>query len=223
MAQQINLYDPGLERRRDWLALHYVAGLTAALTVLVGISGHLARTDLPALTTQAAATESQLKVAREQVAALGARAANRQPDQGLVQELEAARALLGVRSEVLATLNRSLGPQAHSFADYLRGFARQSVSGLWLTGFTIAAGGNGMEIRGRTVDPALLPEYIRRLNREPAFQGQTFSAMRLEAAKAATISGTVAEGRPSWHEFTLAPRRETEAAKLTQAAAGSRS
>ncbi|MDX9741159.1 MAG: hypothetical protein RBT81_08275 [Gammaproteobacteria bacterium] len=229
MAQQINFYDARLERRRDWLALHYVAGLAGVLVVLVGVSGYLARMDLPALTAQATTAESQLKAAREQIATLGARAANRKPDPRLEQELEASRTLLGARSEVLGTLRRSLGPDAHAFADYLRGFARQSVSGLWLTGFSIAAGdqGRGIEIRGRTTDPALLPEYIRRLNREAAFQGQTFAALKLEAAKSAKPAAGTAVAtdiRPAWHEFTLVPVREPEAAaasaQLTQASPG---
>lgn len=226
MAQQINLYDARLERRRDWLALHYVAGLIAGLALLVGASGYLVRMDLPAMTAQAATTESQLKAARDQIAALGAKTANRKPDPRLEEELKAVRTLLGVRSEVLATLKRSIGPDAQSFADYLHGFARQSVDGLWLTGFSIAAGdqGRGMEIRGRTVDPALLPEYIRRLNREAAFQGQSFSALRLEEAKPAKTGvtpGSRADVRPAWHEFTLVPTRTPETAKLSQAPSGS--
>lgn len=228
MARQINLYDARLERRRDWLALHYVAGLVGALAVLVGVSGYLVRMDLPALTVQAATTESQLEAVRAQVAKLEGQVAERKPDPGLIRELEATQKLLGARSEVLATLRRSLGPDVHAFADYLRGFARQSVNGLWLTGFSVGAGGNGMEIRGRTTDPALLPEYIRRLNREAAFHGQTFAALKLEAAKsakpAATGTAVTTEIPPAWHEFTLVPTREPEAAaasaQLTQASPG---
>lgn len=228
MAQQINLYDARFERRRDWLALHYVAGLTGALAVLVGVSGYLVRLGLPALTAQAAIAESQIEAVRAQVAKLEGQVAERKPDPGLIRELEATQRLLGVRSEALAVLRRSLGPGIYTFADYLRGFARQSVNGLWLTGFSIAADGNEMEIRGRTIDPALLPEYIRRLNREAAFQGQTFAALKLEAAKsakpAATGTAVTTEIPPAWHEFTLVPTHAPQAsgasAQLTQASPG---
>lgn len=212
MAGQINLYDPALERRRDWLALHYVVGLSTALAVLVGALGFVARIDLPALTAQAANVESQLKAARDQVAALGRQAAGRKPDERLQQEIASRRLLLEARSEILATLRQSLGPDSHSFADYLRGFARQSVTGLWLTGFTIDMAGGGMEIHGRTIDPALLPEYIRRLDQEKAFEGQTFAALKLELAKPeapnAEVTSTTRQPVPQrapWHEFTLVP------------------
>lgn len=210
MAGQINLYDPALERRRDWLALHYVAGLVAAVAVIVGAIGFAARSDLPALAAQAASGEGQLKAARDQVAALGQQVAGRKPDERLQQEIATRRLLLEARGEVLATLRQGLGPQSHSFADTLRGLARQTVAGLWLTGFAVDAASGGMEIHGRTLDPALLPEYIRRLDQEKAFSGQTFAALKLDLAKPETpatggTAQTAAPRRPPWHEFTLVP------------------
>jgi len=208
MSQQINLYDPTLERKRDWLALTNVVIGGVGLAVLVGAAGLLARQDLPALTAQSSSGDSQLKAMRDQVTALGQRG-SRKADPRLEQQLAAKREWLALRGEVLATLRSSLGPGAASYAEYLRGFARQTVSGLWLTGFSVRAG-NGIEIRGNTVDPALLPEYIRRLNQEAAFQGQTFAALTLDRPKPATTATTggaagAAAGLPRWHEFTLIP------------------
>lgn len=219
MARQINLYDPALERRRDWLALQYVAGSAVALAVVVGAFGFLARLDLPELAAQTASEEAAVKATRDQIAAL-AQLSSRKPDPRLEQEIAAKQQLLAVRAEVLTTLQQNLGPQAHSFADYLRGFSRQTVAGLWLTGFAIEAGGSRMEIQGRTLDPALLPEYIRRLDHEKAFQGQTFAALKLDAAKPepTTAAGTPAPApaptvgprRPPWHEFILIPAASNE-------------
>lgn len=231
MARQINLYDPALERQRDWLALHNIVGLTVLVAVLVGVSGYLTRRDLPALTAQAASGETRLKAARDQVAVLGQQAA-RKPDPRLAQDIEARRALLDMRGEVLAVLRRSLGPESRSFAAYLQGFAGQAMPDVWLTGFSVSAGGAGLEIRGRTTTPALLPEYIGRLNRETAFQGQTFSALKLDAAKPAAGSTPVAgsppvagsapvpEPRPVWHEFVLVPVSMPDAAPPIRAVPG---
>lgn len=224
MAQQINLYDPALERRRDWLALHTVAGTAAVLAVAIAALGFWARSDLPALTAASATGESRLQAMREQLAALGQQVARHQPDARLEQEVAAKRALLAMRSEVLDILRQSLGPEARSFADYLRGLARQSVSGLWLTGISVDAQSGGMEISGRTVDPALLPEYIRRLNREKVFQGQTFAALQLEAAKPETPAAGPAPATPPvvahapYHEFRLIPTRNSDAVSATGSA-----
>lgn len=226
MSRQINLYDPALRRQRDWLALGNVALVGGLLAGVVAVAGYAARSELPALSTQVAANEVQLKTLREQVTALGQQAANRKPDPALAREIEATRLLLAARGEVLALLKKDLGPGATSYAEFLRGFARQSVPGLWLTGFALETAG-GLEIRGRTVDPALLPEYILRLNREPAFQGRAFAALNLAEGKAdAPAPGAAAPAgkKPPFHEFRLIPRKPLgeggKDALLTQGQAG---
>lgn len=224
MSQQINLYDAALEKKRDWLALANVVLAGGLLALAVGVFGTLARQNVPVLTAQAAANEAQLKELREQIVALGQRAADRKPDPRIEQELGAAQILLTARGEVLDTLRRRLGPDTGAFTDYLRGFARQSLAGLWLTGFSVDAASGGMEIRGRTVNPALLPEYIGRLNREPAFRGRAFSALQLVAGKpdpqpgaAPATAAPVTEGKAPFHEFVLVPVTPGTAV-LTQAA-----
>lgn len=234
MAQQINLYDPSLERQRDWLALGNVVAVALLLAVAVGLLGAWARQDLPALAAQAAANDAQLKSLRDQITTLGQQAASRKADPRVEQELGATRLLLAARTEVLAVLKQRLGPDADSFADYLRGFARQSVAGLWLTGFSFDAASGGMEIRGRTTDPALLPEYIRRLNKEQAFQGRAFAALKLAEGKiearpdAAAVPAApapaprpVAAGRAPFHEFILTPAKSGGAAQVLTRAPGS--
>jgi hypothetical protein len=217
MVQQINLYDPALERRRDWLALSNVAGIAALLLVVVAALGFAARHDAAELSAASEGSAGQLKALREQIAAQGQAIAGRKPDAQLEQEVAAKRMLLAARGEVLGTLRRSMGTESRSFADYLRGFARQTVSGLWLTGISIDAASGALEISGRTVDPSLLPEYIRRLDREPAFEGQSFAALKLGAGK--TEATAVPSLRPPYHEFVLSPVKPGEpnpgAAKLT--------
>lgn len=233
MTQQINLYDPSLLRQRDWLALGNVMAAALLLAVAVGLLGAWARQDLPALTAQAAANDAQLKTLRDQITTLGQQAASRKADPRVEQELGATRLLLAARAEVLDVLKQRLGPDADSFADYLRGFARQSVAGLWLTGFSFDAASGGMEIRGRTVDPALLPEYIRRLNKEQAFQGRAFAALKLAEGKiearpdaaavpaAAPVARPLAASRAPFHEFVLTPAKSGGAAQVLTRAPGS--
>jgi hypothetical protein len=210
MRRHINLYDPALERKHDWLALHYVAGGAAVLAFAMAAWGYVARMDLPALAAGTASAETQLKAAREQLATLGKQLADRKPDPRLAEDIEAQRRMHALRGEVLSVLRAGLGADAASFADHLRGLARQTVSGMWLTGFSLSASG-GVEIRGRTLDPALLPEYIRRLNREQVFQGRSFAAFNLDAGKIEASAGDApkapggGETRPSWHDFVLVP------------------
>ena len=200
MAQQINLYDPALLKQRDWFALSNVLLGAGLLAVLVFAAGWLPRLDLPVLQAQAATQDSQLKAIREQVLALGKRVADRQADPRLEQDLAAARQLAEARREILGVLQQRLAADAPPFAEYMRGFSRQTMPGLWLTGFAWDAAAESIEIRGRTIDPALLPEYIRRLNREPAFRGHAFAALNVVEGKAEAPAQKAA-----FHEFTLVP------------------
>lgn len=208
MSQQINLYDPALLRKREWLTATNVALASLALLVVMAGWTGWTRVRLSALEAEAATLAPQAKALQDQVAALGKDMAGRKPDARLEAELAQARTELAVRAEVADVLGKGLGPEAASFAEYLRGLARQTPSGLWLTGFSVGAGGGAMEIRGRLLDPALLAEYIRRLNGEKAFQGRAFSALKLIAGKpptpAAAGAAAVASG-PAYHEFILVP------------------
>lgn len=217
MAQQINLYDPALLRKRDWFALANLVPGAGIAALLVAAAGVLVRGGLPELQAQATAGEAGLKALREQVLVLGQRVVERKADPRIEQELVAARQLAAARGEVLQALRQGLASGEPAFADYLRGLARQSMTGLWITGFVWDAASDGLEIRGRTTDPALLPEYIGRLNREPAFRGQSFSALVVAEGKSETVAGSVVPQKAPFHEFTLVPVKRGEA---TGAAAG---
>ena len=62
----------------------------------------------------------------------------------------------------------------------MAGFARQTQPDLWLTGFAVTDGGEGIEIRGRLLDPAKLPVYMQRLRSEPVFAGRRFAALEMK-------------------------------------------
>lgn len=210
MTQQINLYDPALLRKREWLTAANVAAATLVLLVAMAGWTALARSQLAALEAENQVIAPQVKALQEQMTALAKQLGSLKPDARIEAELASTRALLSVRGEVLEILEKGLGSGSTSFAEYLRALARQSLSGLWLTGFAVGEGGAGMEIRGRMTDPALLPEYIRRLNAEKAFQGRSFAALRVSTGQAAAVPGAApapvaAAATAPYHEFVLAP------------------
>lgn len=215
MSRHINLYDPTLRRQRHWLTLANLALVAGALLLVLFAWGFWARSDTRRLEAEAAALADQVSALQKQTVALGAELAGRKPDPKLEEDLVAMRALLGNHQEILAMLDRGLGAQTGGYAEYLRGLARQTPGGLWLTGFAVSAGGSAMEIRGRTLEPSLLPEYIRRLNTERAFQGRSFAELQVQvaAAQAGGQRQAAPAVTPPYHEFALVPARlpETEA------------
>jgi hypothetical protein len=211
MTHYINLYDPALLRHRQWLtAANLLFALALIFVVMLGW-GAWARIVAAGLAEQVAALDGRLQSARAESVTLAGQLSNRRADPKLELDLAAMKELMGVRQEILATLGQEAGPQKLGHADYLRGLARQSVANLWLTGFSVGPDGTRMEIRGRTLDPALLPEYIRRLNAEPAFRGHRFAALSVALPAPVPGAGAAAAATmPPWHEFALVPELEAK-------------
>lgn len=226
MSAQINLYHPRYLKQRDLLALANVVGAAVALLVTLGAFGAWAGRDAAARQAEAAAAEVTLKQVKEQFEAQTKAAAIRKPSPQLAAEVASAEALLARREQIIKLLEGGGMGSTTGFADYLRGFARQVTEGLWLTGFTIGGGGKDMEIRGRLIDGAALPEYIRRLGTEKVFQGRSFAALTLNRpdapvasasqAQPATPGGAVSPAPtlpPRYVEFVLTPTLENAGSK----------
>lgn len=193
MSAQINLYHSRFLKQRDLLSLGNVgmvaATLYLALAALGGWSWHYANARKEAAT----AAEAELKSMKEQLDAATAAAAIRKPNPQLATELERAEVMLRRRGEIARLLESGVVGSTGGFADFLRGFARQVPEGLWLTGFTIGSGGNDMEIRGSMLNPAALPEYIRRLGAEKVFQGRSFAALTMNRGEPPVSAGAVVQ------------------------------
>lgn len=214
MSAQINLYHPRFLKQRDPLSLGNVALAAAVLYGLLAAAGVWAWQNAAARQEAARVAEAQLKAVKEMVIAETKAAATRKPSPQLAAELERGEAVLRRSGEIARLLESGVVGSTGGFADTLRGFARQTSEGLWLTGFSIGAGGNDIEIRGSMFNPGLLPEYIRRLGSEKAFQGRNFAALTmnraepvaaLRPAQAAGVAPAPASG-PRPIDFVLLPK-----------------
>ena len=208
-ARDINLYDPALRAPSDpWTIRNLGLGLAAALTVCALPAGWAQWRQADAA-RQVAALDPQLQAAREEVKALSAQISGHKPDAGLLRELEMADQRLSANKAVLDYLKKTQAPEHGEPGDWLRAFARRIPNGLWLTGFSVEAETGAVNLRGRTVDPRLIPDYVRRLKAEPAFEGRTFAALQIvdsgapQAASASASASAEAQGPSRYHEFGL--------------------
>lgn len=214
MSQQINLLLPALRPRFDWLALPVVAGVALAGLVLISILAVLGLTQAANLKATEAQINNQLAAVQQQVQALGQSLAARQGDTSLDRQIVAARLALTQRQEVLAVIAQGDVTQGSAYSGLLQGFSRQTVDGVWLVGFSFAD--KEIEIRGRLLDPALLPTYINRLNDEPAFASRRFATLDMKGFDPADEK----PNDPSFPVKTRVPARYTEFALRTELIAG---
>ncbi|TXH02787.1 MAG: hypothetical protein E6R09_04215 [Rhodocyclaceae bacterium] len=155
MSQQINLILPELRPRFDWLALPVVAGAAlAGLLLLVAMAALTAMT-ADGLKTREVNVRNQLAALQQQVQSLGRTLGARQADTTLDKQIAAARLAVSQRQEVLNVIAQGDVAGSSAYSGLLQGFSRQIVEGVWLVGFSFAQ--KDVEIRGRLIDPALLP------------------------------------------------------------------
>ncbi|UCV19887.1 PilN domain-containing protein [Ferribacterium limneticum] len=214
MSQQINLLLPALRPRFDWLALPVVASVALAGLVLISILAVLGLTQAVNLKASEAEIKNQLAAVQQQVQTLGQSLAARQGDTSLDRQIATARLALTQRQEVLAVIAQGDITQGSAYSGLLQGFSRQIVDGVWLVGFGFAD--KEIEIRGRLLDPALLPTYINRLNDEPAFAGRRFAALDMKGFEPADDKGN----DPASSVKTRVPARYTEFALRTELVVG---
>lgn len=212
MTQQINLFNPALLKKRDLLTARNVVAAWAVVLAGLATLALLVAYRADQLAHEALDIETQLKEEQAQHAALAKQLAELKPDARLAAELAQVEQFLAARREIVSVLQGGTIGRTEGFSDYMRAFARQSMSGLWLTGFNISAGGNDMEIRGRTLNAELVPGYIRRLNGEKALSGRSFASLDMKGVaegvkpEAAAKAADPAKGRPlpPFIEFSLA-------------------
>ncbi|MDZ4253725.1 MAG: PilN domain-containing protein [Sulfuritalea sp.] len=202
MSAQLNLYNPRYLKQRDPFGLGPVLAATLGFYLLLAIIAGWAWHDMSQREALAVAAEAQLKAARAQVAAQLQAATTIKPSAQLLAEAENVEELLRRRESILRLLEGGAIGTTAGFAEYFRALARQAPEGLWLTGFSVAAGGD-IRIEGRTLQAAAVPEYIGRLGREKAFQGKSFAALTMlrptavESPAAVTpAAGTAGEPGP---------------------------
>jgi hypothetical protein len=208
--QYINLYPAALRRQSPPLSATQLALASLVLVAALGAWSMVARGQAQALARQAADLDAQIAADRERVTALGKEMGARKGDPLLAAQLAGAESLLAARREAIAVLEQGRIGNSAGFSDYLRAFSRQTLNGLWLTGFDISAGGAEMSIAGRTVDAELLPRYVRRLNAEQAFRGRSFAQLAMKSASGEQAAAAPAGDRgkdaagPRYVEFRLA-------------------
>lgn len=202
MSRQINLVNPALRKQRDWLTAIPVAAAGLVLLTVMALATIWAHWGAASARDQAEQAAAGRTTAQEALVAATQANAARKPNPALATELATMRTQLARQQEIIDRLDSKAVGDSAGFSEYLKGFARQVPTGLWLTGFTIGAGGRDMELRGRMTQPSLLTEYVRRLNAETAFRGRSFAGLQIQLPRAEPATATNAAG-PAYPEFVL--------------------
>ena len=221
MSQQINLFNPiFLKQKKIFSAVNMVDALAV---LLVGSAAFYAYASIETLNLdrQSVETARQYYQAKARLSEAVARYTPKKPDAGLELEVGSLQAQLNARQAALASLSFGQVENSVGYAQYMQAFARQSLSGLWLTGFKVGKGGAEMEIVGRALQPELVPTYIQRLNQERSLHGRAFDtlSMALRDGKLPAEEGRGAAAEYVYTEFRLSSAQSALGAERTAGAA----
>ncbi len=181
--QEINLFQPLLRKEVDRFSGKNILGMSgmvlAGFLVIYGIFFWHVRTVL----TEAEALQAKQKQMTDHLAEVNKKFRPKRKSTVLESQVKASVVKLEMKRKIFSAIDDIPQISSKGFAGFLEGMARQHISGLWLTGFKISDGGNEMNISGRSLDPILVPAYLKKLSSEQVFHGvdfETFSMNRMK-------------------------------------------
>lgn len=179
MKQQVNLYRPIFRKQEKKFSALAMLQAGAAIFVGVAIIYALLYWHVHGLRHELAQTERYLAASSKRLHDVSRQLAPSAKSQLLEQEVARLERQVAGRLRVQDLLARGLFSNTTGYSEFFVAFARQHVSGVWLTGFDITGAGEDMRLQGRATDPAQVPRYVQRLSAEPALAGKEFKVFVL--------------------------------------------
>ncbi len=177
--QQINLLDQGFRPKSVPLSGQAIVGVCAAVILILGILYVVTISQVPKLQAQSARLAVEYINQQARLNRLSSQAGQKLDTSDLDAEIDRLVTEKKTKTDVVNLLSgRSLG-NTTGFSPYLEGLAREIMTGVWLREINIRNGGNDLSIAGSTLDPKLVPKYLRRLSNEAIFSGTDFRSFEM--------------------------------------------
>ncbi len=208
MSRQINLFDPSLRLRREWLTLPRLAGGLALTLLGILLAGGLVRQGVLPLQRSANESHAQLEVLRARLLAETRQLAQHQQDPRLKAELEAEEKQLARVRLAVSQIQGTLQSQVRPFGEVFKALARSHQPGVWLAQVEVGPGGRLELLEGRARHESLIPPYVAGLRQEAALRGLSFGVLQLRPGSAEHPGPAGSQGGPDVRQFLLSGQAE---------------
>lgn len=182
MTQQVNLLNPALIRPRDWVSLKNVGVMYALVIVAMYVLYHFAQSDLDAMQVQRNAAVTKYEAAKLALITESSKKNRQMNVLEQEQELQSLMKKLDMQNKLVSTFKYVQSDNGHHVLDYMLGFARQVVPGVWVTGFKLHAFEKNITLSGRALQADHIPHFLEHLGQAAVFKGQLFSGLKLQSA-----------------------------------------
>jgi len=181
VSQQINLFNPiFLKQEKYFSAKTMVESLVLILVALCAFYVY-AYNEVKSFEDVASDAAHQLADTRDRFISLGGALSPQRRSKLLEAQVARAEGDLRGKQALLASLRAAATDRARGYSQYFAAFARRTLPGVWLTGFSVADGGDELDIRGGVLHPDLVPAYIQALNKEEVMRGRSVTRLKLVA------------------------------------------
>lgn len=179
MRQQINLYQPMFRKQQKIFSAVTMLQITAFFIVVLSSIYVFNVYQLKPFSVEIEKSDSQLAKLSDQIEVMS----KTFPQMGKSRLMESEISRLTTRLENIKKIKTALSEGSFGnvagFSGYFEALARGYVEGAWLTGINIADGGGKLNLSGKSVNPELVPVYIKRLADAPVFKNQKFNMLEL--------------------------------------------
>jgi hypothetical protein len=180
ITQQVNLFQPIFRKERKLLSFRVLwQGCAGVLAVLMMMYGWGVEQTLQ-MESEMVKQDRQQQVFTRQLGEVSARLAGMKTDTAPQLELANLERELVARQKVVDALTRVRDTYTQGVSAYLESFSRQAPKGVWLTGFTVQAGGEGLVLRGSSLKPDLVPAFLEQLSTEKTLVGTQFALLQIQ-------------------------------------------
>lgn len=202
MTQQINLINTALIKKKDFLTFVNIGLVYGVFCLLVIAWFGYANHEVSGLSKQREAVIAELTQTQERLLQMAEMVKPQVQDAYLKAQVAQLEEDKELHAHILKVISQDKA-QTTSLAGYMRGLARQTMDGLWLTGFSIDHKRKAMTLSGRSLSADILPQYMKKLGKDPVFLGQSFGGLHVKLPVAAI--GTMAESAETNAETTVVP------------------
>jgi hypothetical protein len=180
MRQQINLYQPVAGDESKALESRTLGLLAGGVVMCLLMIWGFGMTQVASLEKSVETLRAQQQAQEQAMTALGAQHPNVVSPAMLQAQVTALSAQVTTRMQALDILRHGGAGQTHGFAERMEALARRHTDGLWIDRVVLSGTTGAMSVGGSTVNPDLVPRYLRALAGESALSGTRFDALTIE-------------------------------------------
>jgi hypothetical protein len=197
MSQQVNLFESGLVKSKDWFTLSFVVGIYVLAAIFMVYFYTNIESENEQLLVQRNQTVTQYEVMQKKVDEF-AQKVTPIDNSKLEAELKKLNTRFEMQSQILAIFQQSISENAYHLIDYMRGLASQQLSGVWLTGFKIEPSAQHVSLSGQAMQTEDIPLYLDLLSAQKVFEGTQFSGLQFKQVELQkqVVSQTPADAAP---------------------------